>query len=427
MATNPTENSRKYMGIIVDRDDPNGLGGHKVFIPQLHGHDVKPEHLPWVRYTVPPGSGGAGTNYGALDNGQLVSIEKDTGEGGTGFGTIVGLYQTKQKADPNMPGNVSLIKNFSQIADALERESNIRIRPEIEEVVVNGARVRQLKEKGKKHKHSLLKETMSHAATFPLNGTILPQLQNISTGAEPSINILSTSLQSLLPGSSINLNQLFSLIPKELMDELEKTVPLDALVALENTTALMGGVTTSAASGMTAGRKVDPTSFILSAVDLLKSTKTPADINRIFTELNTNTSIGMVNTEAINVPVATPFGLASQVIDPLTGAISLVMPDDVKAASDAFATTMTSTPGVGGTTMFGDTGTNVNATIQRLKDPSLVSSLTETMQQSVGGGNPIRAELNGISASMNTVGDAFSQLEQLEDLLGGLLDDFLGG
>ena len=29
MATNPTGNSRKYIGIIVDRDDPNGLGGQQ--------------------------------------------------------------------------------------------------------------------------------------------------------------------------------------------------------------------------------------------------------------------------------------------------------------------------------------------------------------------------------------------------------------
>ena len=383
MVTNPTENSRKYMGIIVDRDDPNGLGGHKVFIPQLHGHDVKPEHLPWVRYTVPPGSGGAGTNYGALDNGQLVAIEKDIGEGGTGFGTIVGLYQTKQKADPNMPGNVSLIKNFSQIADALERESNIRIRPEIEEVVENGARVRRAKEKGKKHKHSLLKETMSHAATFPLNGTILPQLQNVSTGVEPSVSVLTASLQSLLPGSSINLNQLFSLIPKELMDELEKTVPLDALIALENTTALMGGVTTSAASGMTAGRKVDPTSFILSAVDLLKSTKTPADINRIFTELNTNTSIGMLNTEAINVPIETPFGPAMQAIDPLTGAISLVLPDDIISAAESFGSMMGSMPGASGTDLFAGASETLNQMGQRLKDPSLVTTFKETMEKNV--------------------------------------------
>lgn len=401
MVTNPTENSRRYLGIIVDRDDPNGLGGHKVFIPQLHGHDVKVEHLPWVRYIVPPGSGGAGTNYGALDNGQLVSIEKDIGEGGTGFGTIVGLYQTKQKADPNMPGNVSLIKNFSQIAEALERESNIRIRPEIEEVTVDGARVRRTKEKGKKHKHSLLKETMSHAAAFPLNGTILPQIQNVSTGVEPSVNVLSASLQALLPGSSINLNQIFSLIPPELLDELKKVVPADAFVALENTTALMGSVTTSSASGMTSGRRVDPTSFILTAVELLKSVKTPADINTIFTELYTNTSIGLVNSEAINVPIETPYGPAMQAIDPLTGAISLVLPDDVQLAAQAFGSLMGGLPGASGSNLLGDSGETVNGMIQRLADEALVVKLKEKMEKNVStdSGTGPRVKVNQSSAT----------------------------
>ncbi len=383
MVTNPTENSRRYLGIIVDRDDPNGLGGHKVFVPQLHGHNVKVEHLPWVRYTVPPGSGGGSTNYGALDAGQLVSFEKDIGEGGTGFGTIVGLYQTKQKADPNMPGNVSLIKAFNQVADALEKESNIRIRPEIEETTVDGARVRQTKEKDKKHKHSLLKELMSHAATFPLNGTILPTLQNVSTGVEPSINVLSTELQSLLPGVSVSLNQIFSLIPAPLLDELKKVVPADAFTALENTTALMGGVTPMASSGMSAGRKVDPVTFALSAFELFKTVQTPADITRVFTELNTNTAIGMVNTETINVPIETPYGPATQAVDPITGAISLVLPTDVQDAVVAFGGLMGGLPGAAGSNLFGSSSSVVGSMIQRLSDPALVSKLKIKIEKNV--------------------------------------------
>jgi hypothetical protein len=400
MVTNPTENSRKYLGIIVDRDDPNGLGGHKVFVPQLHGHNVDVEHLPWVRYTVPPGSGGASTNYGALDNGQLVSFEKDVGEGGTGFGTIAGLYQTKQKADPNMPGNVSLVKAFKQVADALEKESNIRVRPNIEEVFEGGAKKRKVVEKGVKHKHSLLKEMVSHAATFPLNGTILPQISNLSTGVEASQNILTADIQSLLPGVSLNLNSILSLIPPDLLEEVTSAIPADALVALQNTTALMGSVTTLPSGGATAGRRVDPVSFIASAVELLKGVSSPADLTNLFTELSTNTSIGSLPTELLNIPLETPFGPILQTVDPLTGAISAVVPDSIQQALASYGSLVSSLPGANGSNLFGDGSEAINAMTSRL-NPELVGKIKDKLEKNVSTslGTDMRKKVNQAAAS----------------------------
>jgi len=373
MAINPTENSREYIGIVVDNQDPNGLGGHKVFVPQLHGHDVKVEHLPWVRYTVPPGGAGGSTNYGILDTGQVVSFRKDIGEGGTGFGTITGLYQTKQKADPNMPGNVSLIETLRQVSEAIKKElPKVRVPPNIEETTVDGAKVRQAVEKGTKHAHELLKEIMSHGAIFPLNGTHLPELKNIGTGIEPVIKTLTAAIQSNLPGSAINLNQIFDLIPDALMSELESVVPADALTALKNTTALMSGVTTSASDGSSSGnRKVDLNVMIPQLVDLLKTAKQPSDIINIFSELTTNTAIGAIGSEAINIEIDTEHGKMVQVIDPVTGAITLSIPDDVQKALDSFSSLMGSIPGANGAQLFGTGAKAMTDMIQRLKSAAL--------------------------------------------------------
>jgi hypothetical protein len=145
----------------------------------------------------------------------------------------------------------------------------------------------------------------------------------------------------------------------------------------------MGGVTPMASSGMTSGRKVDPLSFALSAVELLKTVQTPADITRVFTELNTNTAIGMVNTEAINVPVETPYGLALQTVDPITGAVSLILPTDVQDAVAAFGGLMGGLPGASGSNLLGDSSAVVGGMIQRLADPALVGKLKEKMEKNV--------------------------------------------
>jgi hypothetical protein len=409
MVTNPTENSREYIGIIVDRDDPNGLGGHKVFIPQLHSTNVNPDHLPWVRYVVPPGGGGGSTNYGALDTGQVVSIRKDVGEGGTGFGTITGLYQTKQKADPNMPGNVSLIKGLQQIAQALEKEMNVRVRPETEEVIVDGAKVRQAVEKGLKHKHALLKELMSHAATFPLNGTHLPDLKNISTGVEASLKQLTAEMQSLLPGTSVNLNQILSVIPETLLNELKDAIPASMFTALENTTALMGGVTTSASSGSSSGnRKVDLEVFIAQLVELLKTAKTPADITRIFSELSTNTAIGAISSEAINLAVETPYGEMTQVIDPVTGAISLSIPNNVEKAIQSFGSLMTSLPGANGNTMYNSGAAAMFNLIRRLKKDA-ENKAKKKHEDNVNNGTTARTKQNEAARTFLSSTDDFIQ------------------
>ena len=399
MVTNPTENSRKYLGIIVDRDDPNGLGGHKVFVPQLHGHNVKVEHLPWVRYIVPPGSGGASTNYGALDTGQLVSIEKDIGEGGTGFGTIVGVYQTMQKSDPNMPGNVSLIKAFAQISEALQRESQINVRPEIEEVMENGARVRRVKEKGIKHRHSLLNGIPSHAASFPLNGTILPQITNVSTGVEATQNILSAATQALLPGAAISINQIFNLMPAELLDEIFGSVPPEIKDAMLNTTALMGGVTTMSVDGTSSGSKVDPIQFALDAANILKTATTPGGVAAAFGQLVSDKTLGALPTELLNIPIDTPYGPMLQTVDPITGAISNILPPETELAVQAFGSLLGSLPGASGSNIFGDSSSVLGSLGQRLADPALVSQFKTVVEKhiSTSSGTESRKKVNASS------------------------------
>lgn len=404
MATIPSESAKSYIGIIVDNEDPNNLGGHKVFCPEIHGKNVKVEHLPWVRYQVPAGGGAGSINYGVLDKGQLVTFTKSRGEGGTGFGTITGILQTQQKSNPSMPGNISLITAYPQIQAAINATMPVNIRPDIEEVYENGARVRRIKEKGKEHSHSLLKEMMSHAAAYPLNGTILPPITNLSTAVQSTTMAITDSIQSLIPGIPFNVGKILDLMPQQLKNELFKKVPPEVLDALSNRSALMGSVTTLPVPGMISSMpKINPLTFLPAAVNLLSGVKSASDVTSVLGDLMNNPMLGMGKTESIAISVPTPFGEMTQLIDPLTGGITNLIPDVMVQAQAAFGSMMTSLPAAGGS-FFGDSGETVSKMSERFKDPALKNKFKDAMEKGVStiNGADTRKRLNELGGVVNT-------------------------
>lgn len=405
MSVSQSENSRVYIGFVVDRDDPTKTGGHRIFCPQLHGKDVKVEDLPFCRFMVPPGQGAATTNHGALDYGQMVYFKKDKGEGGTGLGTIVGLPQTKRKSNSNLPGNVSLITYLPQISEALNKELPVRIRPDIEEVMENGARVRKVKEKGKNHKHTLLDGIIGHGAAYPLNGTILPQITNVSTGVGATASMLTTSIQSLIPNLPINLNSILSLIPKPLLDELTKNLDPEVLTALTNTTALMSSVSTMAVDGAYSSSPIsgNPLTFAMNAAKMLSGMTNTADISSMMSDLLTDPTIRGIETAAISGVINTAFGSVPLSIDPLTGAMSSVIPESLQQALGAFSSLMGSLPGAGGANLFGNSSAVISKMGERFANPELTQKLKDKLEQNVSTskGTESRKKINQDGSSQN--------------------------
>lgn len=405
MSVSQSENSRTYIGFVVDREDPTKTGGHRIFCPQLHGKDVKVDDLPFCRFMVPPGQSAATTNHGALDYGQMVYFRKDKGEGGTGLGTIVGLPQTKRKSNSNLPGNVSLISFLPQISEALSKELPVRIKPNITEKMVDGARMRVAEEKGQKHKHTLLDGIIGHGSAFPLNGTILPQVTNVSTGVDATANMLTSSLQSLLPNLPINLNNLLSLIPKQLLDELTSKLDPEVLTALTNTTALMSSVSTMAVDGAFSPGSIsgNPITFATNAVKSLSNMTNTSDISSVMSDLLTNTAMHGASSGGISSSISTPFGQVPLNLDPVTGALSSLVPDSIQQALNAFSGLVGSLPGAGGANLFGNSSEVIAKMGQRLADPALTQKFNDKLEKNVSTskGTDPRKKVNQDGGSTN--------------------------
>lgn len=184
----------------------------KVILPATHDpKNVKQEHLAFSPIMNAPTALGQQTFHGEMDPGSLVYFLKFPGQNG---GIILGQANDLVNYDKNQTGGGAsggkdLLGDqfFKQLFD---REINVNIPPDIQDAVVKGAKVKKVKEKNKKHKHSLLKGLPSHGATFPMSGYRLPEVKNVPTAKQEYSNIPTNDMLSNLPGNPMSLGSMFS-------------------------------------------------------------------------------------------------------------------------------------------------------------------------------------------------------------------------
>ena len=176
----------------------------KVFIPGMHGKDVKFEHLAFSTMQKSPSKSSQTTFEGTLDPGSVVFVRKDTGSNQC---HIIGTGNEIYDPSARVPGNIDLLQ-IPAIQQALRRTIDIRIPPQIKESTVGGVKVRQTQEKGQLHNHALLAGIPANGAIYSLSGAICPQVKGIATAAQAAANILSPALASLIPGASVSLGNI---------------------------------------------------------------------------------------------------------------------------------------------------------------------------------------------------------------------------
>lgn len=205
------------LGVIVSGGDPEGDGDHpkdessnqKVLLPGVHdARNVKQEHLAFSPLINAPTALGQQTFHGVMDPGTLVHVVKFPGQTG---GFILGQANDIVNYDKNQAGgqgkDIFANEFFQKLFD---RETGVNIPPDIEDAEVNGAKVKKVKEKGKKHKHSLLKGLQSHGSSFPMSGYRLPEVKDVPTAKQQYSDIMTNDMLGQLPGSLMSLGSMFS-------------------------------------------------------------------------------------------------------------------------------------------------------------------------------------------------------------------------
>jgi hypothetical protein len=425
-------NDSMLVGIVVGGHDADPAsdhsGGMRIIIPGLHGPDVQTNHLAFSSMQKSPTNYSQQSFEGTLDPGTCVFVRKDTG---SNMCHIIGMANEIYDPNGQISGNFNLL-SIPQIAKAIQQTIDVRIPPTIQETTEKGVKIRKKQEKGENHKHALLANIPSNGAIYPLAGSIVPNVKNVSTAIEAFSGILTPSIAGLLPGINVSLgnligsltsgnllgslagnvvgnviNQIGGDLPgeivgavgaaatkmisqnelRDLSKQLTSKLNPEMRQTLNSMSLLLSTIETTTGGGFTSGGKVDPLSYMSNAVDLLGQTRQIGDMIQAFQQLQYDTSLfGQDKLPNITIMIDTPFGKVPLSISP-TGIISKNIPAPLQQLINSFVSQLTSAsgfPGVNpGENLFGDSAKTMFDMFQRLSPQAekVAIELSRTLNQ----------------------------------------------
>jgi hypothetical protein len=419
------------VGIVVGGDindqPPDQSCNMKIFIPGLHGKDVKFEHLAFSTMQKSPSKSSQSTFEGTLDPGSCVFVRKDTGSNQC---HIIGTGNEIYDPSARTPGNKNLLE-IPAVQEALNRTIDIRIPPQIKETMSGGVKVRQKEEKGQLHKHSIMAGVPANGAIYNLSGAVCPQVKGIATASQAAAMILSPALASLIPGASVSLGNILGSLSSgnilgglagvagsvvgaaaanvvagavagaldtsiggfvgdivtgatqgvdpelllDLQDQLFSKLSPSMKQSFTSMSLLSQSIETGTGGGFTSGSKVDPVTLLTNAVDLLSQCGNLSDMVQCMQQLQYDTSLqGADKLPKVAFMVSSPFGIPMPMELDASGAISSLIPAPLQAAIDAFSKAMSSAasfPGINpGENLFGGSAQTMFDMFGRLSGPN---------------------------------------------------------
>ena len=425
------------VGIVVGGDDNDPASDQsnnmKIFIPGLHGKDVKVEHLAFSTMMKMPSKASQSTFEGTLDPGSVVFVRKDTGSNQC---HIVGTGNEIYDPESRTPGNFDLL-SLPQIAAALNRTVNVRIPPTVRETTVNGVKVRQKVEKGDLHRHSLLQGIPANGAIYPMSGFPVPRVSGVASASQAFANILTPAIAAALPGISPSLGSILGSIAAgspvgafaagvtagvaagnlvgglvggavsdvagaaagqvagqivgatvsgvtaalttkatlDLQKKLYSNLSPQMKMSFISMSRLVQSIETSNGGMFSSGAKADPTTVMINAVDMLSRCGNLNDMVHCMRRLQYDTSLyGQDKLGSLTLQISTPFGINLPVTVSASGAITQNIPAPLRMVIQAFGASMASAsafPGVNpGQNLFGDSAKVMYDMFGRLSGPA---------------------------------------------------------
>lgn len=390
---------------------PNQDGGIRVYLPQHHGNNVSEKDLGFSPVMMQANQGGATEFNGVVDPGQaLICMRTKEPDGASSLLVLGSLPVVRQ--DGSSPGNHNLNEVFTAMKKAFAQPTRIKPPPNSKETIKDGARVREIQEKGIRHSHDLVKGVSSHGASYPLAGMTQKQITNISTATQAFGNILTGSMMSALPGTVFSVGNLLNSLSSTVLDEMLSSMPVEIAQGTQSLFNLMQSMEISESGGFNTMGKVDPTSFLNNAVSLLKGNQSLGEVIENVKRLQYDTSLfGLDKLGSASFDIPTAFGMTKMLLSP-TGEIINETPEAVQTAMKAFSTLMTSGIGFPSgslTNMFGDSASVMSSLFDRLP-PDKQTNAKSMMEGVIASGTDPRKNLNQLSSLIHNGEEILSTL-----------------
>ena len=388
MSRYPGTSDNILVGFVVERrNDPAQRGGYKVrSIFPAQGDNVKDEHL---HYEPPMHSGnqlGVTTFPRPPEDGTVCYFYKDPT-----LGKLVMLGTEEASTISNAssggtPGNSPALMKF--LNEAMTRKQNFNQPPDIVKKVVRGAEIWEIKEKGEWFQ-KLVEGIVAQGGMPPMNGVFPKGISNIETAVQQFSNILSPSMISKLPGSTVNIGDIFNKIPSQIKDQIFNGLPKELSTGLQNMTNLIQNAESLSGSAFATLGKVDEETFLQNAIELFSDSakiNNMRDLLGVFRRLQSDTELfGLDKLGSVTQEFAGIFGGVTQTIDAL-GNVTNSANDVVQQAQAAFSSFL----GGGGGRFPGGSGNfldpkgaaNIGEMLGRI-DPKLAGVMKEEVLSKV--------------------------------------------
>ena len=373
-------------GIIVGGDindpDPMQANNYRVYFPGIHGRDVNVKHLAFSPLLRAPDRFSQQCTPGGLDPGSLVVALKDTGSNQC---QILGLANDFNNRDSRIGGNLDLLQELQQY---FTRSVRVNIPPNIQDSTRDGAKIRKIQEKGQEHNHDILRGLPTHAALFPMAGTIIPQLSNIPTAKQAFNSILTPELAANLPGIAMSLGRMFSLFSNRTFRSITASMPREVAYGMQSMSNLIQNVESSEGGGFTTNNRVDEATYMQNAEQLLKQCATFSDVVTSMRRLQCDESLyGRDKLSSTTFVANTAFGQVTQTLSP-DGNIGYANDDATKAVlqlATSFLSSVGGFPGVNpGENLFGRSAQTMASMVNRIapEAQTIAKQLSEQLNTS---------------------------------------------
>ena len=374
MSINPQQMSGRCIGVVVKSKnwpDPDENGRCRIFIPGQMGEGVNVDHLDHSLIAKQPDQGGVLSNWGEMEPGTVVAVEKSQGESGSNRCTILGAYEANQNSG-SMAGNFSLHSLIKQFGMDWENP-DVFCPPNVKAEQVRGALVKTVQEKGQNWKHGLVEGMPTHGATGNMLGSILNPPSSIPTAIQSFSSILTGDMLSKFPGKVMNISSIFNELGSSATKEIFDALPRELSVGLNNMNTLMQTIEDGVNAGFDTAGRVNPDVYLQNALELFKDTSkinNIGDIVKIFMKLQQDpTLFGLDQLANTVIEIEDAFG-KSNLIFTATGTISVEEGETAKQAKEALSKIMGSAAsfpsGNPAGNLFGSGSQQVSEMINRL-------------------------------------------------------------
>jgi hypothetical protein len=351
--SNMNQNFVHAFGTVTDINDPKKLGRVRVHCIALDG--THPErNSDW--YSIiknPDGFGADGSSPPQV--GTTVQLQYSVDNPSIRF--ITGIIGTQLRS----PGPISGNRPLNDITDPYRQKINTEIAgpPDWNYTLAPNANSEVPKvtsEEGDSgHEKSVKEKEEGPTVNSNRNQSVPrdPPITNVATALENLENIMTSELNSMLPGLPFGLGNLFQFITGDLLDELVGTLPDELVTAMQNFVASSSNFTPiSGAHGFTMNsNRVNPATFAINAVASLKNVQTHGELFSALMNLETDDAIkdlGSMTSISLNLNGA--FGSLPAILN-ADGSL-VINNSSISSFFTSFMSSAGSIPAIGGEDIF---------------------------------------------------------------------------